>query len=162
MRLTARRLSSGRMARIFKLTPPLMPESAKRKQRRAKNAAGGAGGAEFEFTSSSFDYKPPDLAPCICRLPGFTGPVPPPLLIRLFSCASMIIYQIPPLSRGQSAKFVRIAGSAAKKLRRRSPAEFLCVYAAREAWAAQVRALPLSASKTCMTPPPKLKWTSSP
>ena len=68
----------------------------------------------------------------------------------------------PAVVKGQSAKFVRIAGSAAKKLRRRSPAEFLCVYAARESRAAQVRALPLSASKTCMTPPPKLKWTSSP
>ena len=36
----------------------------------------------------------PDLAPCVCRLPGFIGPFPPPLLIRLFSCTSII--QKPP------------------------------------------------------------------
>lgn len=27
-----------------------------------------------------------ELAPYYCRLPGFIGPVPPPLLIVLFNC----------------------------------------------------------------------------
>lgn len=37
-----------------------------------------------------FRYSPPELAPyaykLMHRLPGFIGPIPPPLLIRLFNC----------------------------------------------------------------------------
>ena len=37
-----------------------------------------------EHKNLIFRFAPPDLAPCACRLPGFIGPIPPPLLIRAY------------------------------------------------------------------------------
>ena len=53
-----------------------------------------------------FRFTPPDLAPCKCRLPGFTGPVPPPLLIRHVQLQTLL-YRFFTACQGETANFPR-------------------------------------------------------
>ena len=52
---------------------------------------------------------PPDLAPWYNRLPGFIGPFPPPLLIRLYAIFEVIIHAFSQMSTLFRVLFPRIA-----------------------------------------------------
>ena len=78
-----------------------------------------AGGAWHSSVPSSCDTLPPDLAPCRkagCR--GVMGPVPQPLLIRLFDCTQGL-YQVFPVCQWGNGPMGRALGRSRAVVTRR-------------------------------------------